>query len=84
MFLLVQVFVRLHSSTGNFTSTTLLGNDTAQTISNKTIIIKDGDLRVTGSSDTAKIALLSVTLGSSRTHIYRLPDYGTGVAINTT
>ena len=71
-------------STGNFTSTTLLGNDTAQTISNKTIIIKDGDLRVTGSSDTAKVALFECdSWEAPGTHIYRLPDYGTGVAQST-
>ncbi len=71
-------------STGSFTSTTLLGNDTAQTISNKTIIIKDGDLRVTGSSDTSKIALFECdSWESPGTHIYRLPDYGAGVAQST-
>lgn len=71
-------------STGQFTSTTLLGNDTAQTISNKTIIIKDGDLRITGSSDTAKIALFECDAWESPgTHIYRLPDYGTTVAQST-
>ena len=71
-------------STGTFTSTTLLGNDTAQTISNKTIIIKDGDLRITGSSDTAKIALFECDAWESPgTHIYRLPDYGTTVAQST-
>jgi hypothetical protein len=71
-------------STGQFTSTTLLGNDTAQTISNKTIIIKDGDLRITGSSDTSKIALFECDAWESPgTHIYRLPDYGTTVAQST-
>lgn len=71
-------------STGTFTSTTLLGNDTAQTISNKTLIIQDGNLRITGSSDTAKIALFECdSWESPGTHIYRLPDYGSGVAQST-
>ena len=71
-------------STGQFTSTTLLGNDTAQTISNKTIIIKDGDLRITGSSDTGKIALFETDAWEAPgTHIYRLPDYGTTAAQST-
>jgi hypothetical protein len=71
-------------STGQFTSTTLLGNDTAQTISNKTIIIKDGDLRITGSSDTGKIALFETDAWEAPgTHIYRLPDYGTSAAQST-
>ena len=34
---------------GTNTSTTLLANDTFQTITNKTIIIKDGELQITGS-----------------------------------
>ncbi len=71
-------------STGSFTSTTLLGNDTAQTISNKTIIIQDGNLQIVGSSNAGKIALFETDSWEAPvTHIYRLPDYGTSASQST-
>ena len=71
-------------STGSFTSTTLLGNDTAQTISNKTIIIQDGNLQIVGSSNSGKIALFETDSWEAPvTHIYRLPDYGTSASQST-
>ena len=71
-------------STGSFTSTTLVGNDTAQTLSNKTIIIQDGNFQITGSSNTGKIALFETDSWEAPvTHIYRLPDYGTSASQST-
>ena len=71
-------------STGSFTSTTLLGNDTAQTITNKTIIIQDNNLQIVGSSDSGKIARFETDAWESPvTHIYRLPDYGTTASQST-
>ena len=71
-------------STGSFTSTTLIGNDTAQTISNKTIIIQDGNLQIVGSSNSGKIALFETDSWEAPvTHIYRLPDYGTSASQST-
>lgn len=71
-------------STGSFTSTTLIGNDTAQTITNKTIIIQDNNLRIVGSSDAGKIARFETDAWESPVlHIYRLPDYGTTASQST-
>ena len=71
-------------STGSFTSTTLVGNDTSQTLSNKTIIIQDGNLQIVGSSNSGKIALFETDSWEAPvTHIYRLPDYGTSASQST-
>ncbi len=71
-------------STGSFTSTTLVGNDTSQTLSNKTIIIQDGNLQIVGSSNAGKIALFETDSWEAPiTHIYRLPDYGTSAGQST-
>ena len=71
-------------NTGSFTSTTLIGNDTAQTITNKTIIIEDNNLQIVGSSDSGKIARFETDAWESPvTHIYRLPDYGTTASQST-
>ena len=71
-------------NTGSFTSTTLIGNDTAQTITNKTIIIEDNNLQIIGSSDGGKIARFETDAWESPvTHIYRLPDYGTTASQST-
>lgn len=71
-------------STGSFTSTTLVGNDTAQTITNKTIIIQDGNFQIVGSSNSGKIALFETDAWEAPvTHIYRLPDYGTSASQST-
>ena len=71
-------------STGSFTSTTLVGNDTSQTLSNKTIIIQDGNFQIVGSSNSGKIALFETDSWEAPvTHIYRLPDYGTSASQST-
>ena len=62
---------------GVSTSTTLVANDTFQSLTNKTIIIKDSELSITGSTSTDKIAKLECDAWQSPgTHIYRLPDFG--------
>ena len=46
-------------------------------MTNKTIIIKDSELSITGSTSTDKIAKLECDAWQSPgTHIYRLPDFG--------
>ena len=71
-------------NTGSFTSTTLIGNDTAQTISNKTIIIQDGNLQIVGSSNAGKVAKFETDSWEAPVeHIYRLPDYGTSASQST-
>ena len=71
-------------NTGSFTSTTLLGNDTVQTITNKSLIIKDNEFSITGSSDTTKIARFECDAWEAPgTKIYRLPDFGVGPGQST-
>lgn len=63
---------------GSSTSATLVGADTFQTLTNKTIIIKDNEFSITGSTDTAKIAKFETDAWDAPgQHIYRLPDFGT-------
>ena len=69
---------------GANTSTTLVANDTFQTLTNKTIIIKDSELSITGSTSTDKIAKLECDAWESPgTHIYRFPDFGATVTQST-
>ena len=59
------------------TSTTIVANDTFQTLTNKTIIIKDAELQITGSTDTSKIAKFETDAWESPgSHTYKLPDFG--------
>ena len=62
---------------GTNSSTTLLANDTFQTVTNKTIIIKDAELQITGSTATDKIAKFECDAWESPgQHTYKLPDFG--------
>lgn len=71
-------------SVGSSTSTTFLATDTFQTITNKTIIIKDSELSITGSTDVAKIAKFETDAWDAPgQHIYRLPDFGAAVSQST-
>lgn len=71
-------------SVGGNTTTTFLATDTFQTITNKTIIIKDSELSITGSTDTAKIAKFETDAWDAPgEHIYRLPDFGAGISQST-
>ena len=71
-------------SLGGNTTTTFLATDTFQTITNKTIIIKDSELSITGSTDTAKIAKFETDAWDAPgEHIYRLPDFGAGQTQST-
>ena len=59
------------------TSTTLVANDTFQTLTNKTILIKDAELQITGSTATDKIAKFETdSWESPGSHTYKLPDFG--------
>lgn len=69
---------------GANTSTTFLATDTNQTITNKTVIIKDSDFSITGSTNTAKIAKFETDAWDSPgLHTYRLPDFGAGQTQST-
>ena len=69
---------------GTNTSTTLLANDTFQTITNKTIIIKDAELQITGSTATDKIAKFECDAWESPgLHTYKLPDFGAAQSQST-
>ncbi len=71
-------------SVGGNTTTTFLATDTFQTITNKTVIIKDTELSITGSTDTAKIAKFETDAWDAPgEHIYRLPDFGAGQTQST-
>ena len=71
-------------SVGGNTVTTFVATDTYQSITNKTIIIKDTDLSITGSTDTAKIAKFETDAWDAPgQHIYRLPDFGVAVSQST-
>lgn len=71
-------------SVGGNTTTTFLATDTFQTITNKTLIIKDSELSITGSTDTAKIAKFETDAWDAPgEHIYRLPDFGAGISQST-
>ena len=62
---------------GTNTSTTLVANDTFQTLTNKTILIKDSELQITGSTATDKIAKFETDAWESPgAHTYKLPDFG--------
>ena len=62
---------------GTNTSTTIVANDTFQTLTNKTILIKDSELQITGSTDTSKIAKFETDAWESPgAHTYKLPDFG--------
>ena len=62
---------------GTNTSTTIVANDTFQTLTNKTILIKDAELQITGSSDTSKVAKFETDAWESPgSHTYKLPDFG--------
>ncbi len=62
---------------GTLTSTTLLADNTVQTISNKTILIKDQDFQVIGSSNASKVAKFETdSWEAPGTHTYKLPDFG--------
>ena len=59
------------------TSTTLVANDTFQTLTNKTILVKDAELQITGSTATDKIAKFEVDAWEAPgAHTYKLPDFG--------
>tara|TARA_Y100001937_G_scaffold128482_1_gene205353 strand:- start:3839 stop:5173 length:1335 start_codon:yes stop_codon:yes gene_type:complete len=69
---------------GTLTSTTLVADDTVQTISNKTIVIKDDQLQITGSSNVGKLAKFECdSWESPGTHTYKLPDFGASVVQST-
>ena len=69
---------------GANTSATIVAADTFQTLTNKSIIIKDNDLSITGSTDVAKIAKFETDAWDAPgQHIYRLPDYGTTITQST-
>ena len=71
-------------SVGSNTSATLVAADTFQTLTNKSIIIKDSDLQITGSTDVSKIAKFETDAWDAPgQHIYRLPDYGTTITQST-
>ena len=62
---------------GTNTSTTIVANDTFQTLTNKTILVKDAELQITGSTDTSKIAKFECDAWEAPgAHTYRLPDFG--------
>ena len=59
------------------TSTTIVANDTFQTLTNKTILVKDAELQIIGSSASDKIAKFEVDAWESPgAHTYKLPDFG--------
>ena len=67
-------------SVGSQTGTTLLGNDTAQTLTNKSIVITDANLQITGSLSASKIAKFEVDgWDAVGTKTYKLPDLGVSV-----
>lgn len=67
-------------SVGSQTGTTLLGTDTAQTLTNKSIVIADANLQITGSLSASKIAKFEVDgWDSVGTKTYKLPDLGVSV-----
>jgi len=69
---------------GTLTSSVLLADNTVQTVSNKTIIIKDSELSIIGSSNASKVAKFEVdTWESPGTHSYKLPDFGAAVVTST-
>jgi len=62
---------------GTSSSTTIVANDTFQTLTNKTILIKDAELQITGSTDTSKIAKFETDAWEAPgSHTYKLPDFG--------
>ena len=62
---------------GTNTSTTIVANDTFQTLTNKTILVKDAELQITGSTDTSKIAKFECDAWEAPgAHTYKLPDFG--------
>ena len=61
---------------GSSTSTTLVANDTFQTLTNKTVLITDANLSIIGSTTTSKVAKFEVDNWESLTHTYKLPDFG--------
>lgn len=67
-------------SVGSQTGTTLLGTDTAQTLTNKSIVIVDANLQITGSLSASKIAKFEVdSWDAVGTKTYKLPDLGVSV-----
>lgn len=71
-------------SVGGNTTTTFVATDTFQSITNKTIIIKDSDLSVTGSTNTSKIAKFECDAWDAPgLHTYRLPDFGVAITQST-
>jgi len=67
-------------SVGSQTGTTIVGTDTGQTLTNKSIVIVDSNLQLIGSVSASKIARFEVdswdTVGSKT---YKLPDLGISV-----
>ena len=62
---------------GTNTSTTIVANDTFQTLTNKTILIKDAELQITGSTDTSKVDKFETDAWEAPgSHTYKLPDFG--------
>ena len=60
---------------GTNTSTVLVGNDTFQSLINKTITIKDLDFKVTGSTSTSKVARFECDhWDAAGEKIYKFPD----------
>ena len=67
-------------SVGSQTGTTLVGTDTGQTITNKSIVIVDANLQITGSLSSSKIAKFEVdSWDAVGTKTYKLPDLGVSV-----
>lgn len=67
-------------SVGSQTGTTLVGTDTAQTLTNKSMVIVDSNLQIIGSGAATKIARFEVdSWDAVGTKTYKLPDLGISV-----
>ena len=67
-------------SVGSQTGTTLVGTDTGQTLTNKSLVIVDNNFQITGSGSASKIAKFEVdSWDAVGTKTYKLPDLGVSV-----
>lgn len=67
-------------SVGSQTGTTLVGTDTGQTLTNKSMVIIDSNFQIIGSGSSSKIAKFEVdSWDSVGTKSYKLPDLGVSV-----
>lgn len=67
-------------SVGSQTGTTLVGTDTSQTLTNKSMVIVDSNLQIIGSGAATKIARFEVdSWDAVGTKTYKLPDLGISV-----